>query len=145
MKKVFAVILTVVTLLSCLLAAAQSDDGEIFKRDRRRIRWGIAMTAEMAGRAADHAESAGNDRQLAVLTRFSQVDFPSPDKAIVLEFDKTGMEQARAALGFQGVWSGSSIALAEIVNAQSGADYSQAALLAQAEGETTQEYSKTLS
>ena len=142
MKRVISGILAVLVCLACLPAFAETEDAEILKRDWARIRWGIAMTAGMAGSALDALEEAADGEQRALLERFAGVDFLSPDKAIVLELSKAEMQQAGAALGSHSNWADSSIALSEALNAQAGEAYAQASALARAEGSTTQEYSK---
>ena len=144
MKKATAGLLAILILFACLPALADAEDPELTARNRARIRWGIAMAAEMAGCAMDHLDEAGNERQRALLERFSGVDFLSPDKAIVLEFSKSEMNSASFALQLSGVtaWSDSATALAEAINAPYGEDYAQASRLARAEGNTTQENSR---
>ncbi|MBQ9325184.1 MAG: hypothetical protein IJ246_05380 [Clostridia bacterium] len=145
MKRLLTGFFVILMLFSCLPVLAETVDEEALKRDRARIRWGIAMTAEMAGCAQDHAEAAENEEQRTLLARFSGVDFMSPDKAIVLELDQYEMNRALTALQINGgrdSWADSSPALADLINSPLSEDYARASRLALAEGKTTQEYSQ---
>ena len=132
----------------CSFAEAEDYGIETKSLDLERIEWAIAMTAEIAGNSLDRMEEAETVRQRSYLSRFARIPYLSPDKAIVLEFSEDRVESVKAALGidsgssFRAGWEDVGPALAERINQQFSADYTQAARLTQAEGETGIEYSR---
>ena len=136
-------------LCSSFCSAANAEDYgiETKSQDLQRIEWAMAMTAEIAGNSLERTEEAETVRQRSYLAQFAQTPYLSPDKAIVLEFSEDQAGSVKAALGMESSsasanWEDVGPALAELINQQFSADYTQAARLTQAEGETTIEYSR---
>lgn len=147
--KAICVLCALIFSISVCLAAAAEDDGkEKESLDLQRIEWAMAMTAEIAGDALDRTEETASARQVSFLSRFARLPYLSPDKAVVLEFSEDQAGPAKTALGIDSGsraafnWEDTGPALAEMINQQFSADYTQAARLTQAEGQTTLEYSK---
>ncbi len=137
-------------LMLCMsvCSADAAEDSETKGLDLQRIEWAMAMTAEIAGNSLDRMEEAATVRQRSYLSQFSRVPYLTPDKAIVLEFSEDQVKPVKDALGIDSSsglvfnWEDVGPALAELINQQFSADYTQAARLTQAEGETTLEYSR---
>ena len=143
MKKIISLVLMLCIISACLPALCEAYGVETKRLDTSRIKWAMAMTADMAGAALDGAGQAETERERRFLSLFARTDYLSPDKAIVLEFDKVQMNAALRALGAgDRGWDAAAPALAGYINKQFSEDYARAAGLAQAEGETTIEYSK---
>jgi len=149
MKKMICILCALVMSLSiCVSAGAEAYGIETKSLDLERIEWAMAMTAEIAGNALDRTETAKTDRERIFLTQFSKISYLSPEKAIVLEFSEDQIKPVKTVLGidsssgFRANWEDVGPALAEFINQQFSKDYTRAASLTQAEGETTIEYSK---
>ena len=144
MKKIVSILLVLVLCLSAVPAARAEDADEATKRlDTSRMEWAMAMTAHMVGNATDRVNEAETYAVRRYMERFYGIDCLLPDRAIVLEFDKTQATAAMRALGINTFsWESVGPTLAGAVNDQFSPDYTRAAALCAAEGSTTLEYSR---
>lgn len=144
MKKIVSAFLALVFCLLIVPVAGAEEVSEETKRlDTSRMEWAMAMTAHMAGNALDRADETDTYPVHRYMERFSGLGYMSPDRAVVLEFDKAQATSALKALGiYTFSWEDAAPALAETINQLYSPDYTQAAQLSQAEGSTTLEYSK---
>ncbi len=149
MKKGLCLLLAALIFLAALPGAmTQTADEKALEADRTRIRWGMALTAGIAGNALDQADGLPAGLTRAYVEGFSRVDWRSPDKAILVELDKQQMMAAERALGVTGNWDQFAPALAEYINRQFSGEYAEATRLTQSDSgsnyswiESTERYS----
>ena len=141
MKRGLCMLLTVLMCLAVFPGArAETADEKALKADRTRIRWGMALTAGIAGNALDLANDLPSGLVRAYVEGFSRVDWLRPDKAIIVELSKEQMIAAERALGVEGNWDQFAPALAEYINLQFSGEYAQAARLTQSDSGSNYSY-----
>ena len=131
MKKWISTLL--VLMLSLPLSSfclAEEIDRRALVYDRKDIRFGISLMADMVGNALDQVDETKDDAVRNILSSFAQIDYLSPDKAIVMELTRLQQIAAIKALKIE-EWHYAAQALGEIMNQKSSDDYYQAAKLSQ--------------
>lgn len=143
MKKWISILLVLILSLPfssfCL---AEEIDRRALVYDRKDIRFGISLMAEMVGNALDQVDETKDDAVRNILSSFAQIDYLSPDKAIVMELTRLQQIAAIKALKIE-EWHYAAQALGEIMNQKSSDDYYQAAKLSQLEHLPVDGYGQT--
>ena len=140
-----SLVLAVLLLFSVIPSVwAEETDVKTRNKDRSRIQYAISATAAMAGNALDQLDTAEDEALHAQLKAFSEVRYLHPDKAIVIQLTPSQMYNVRAGLKQnENDWPDVAPALADWFNTQFSETYAQAARLAQAEGNSSDEAKNT--
>ena len=135
LKRIVNLLCIFVLCLFVFVPGIAEDDTR--KLDAERIRWAMAMTADLSGNALDQMDTAESGPVRERLSSFARIPYGTPDKAIVLEFTKDQTLSVKKALGVNGDWEDVAPALSVAINRQFREDYFQAANLARAEGNSS--------
>ena len=144
MKKWISILL--VLMLSLPLSSfclAEEIDQRTREKDRENLQYVLAMMADMVGNALDQVEENEDLSVRNWLSTFAQVDYLSPDKAIVVVLTKDQNKKAIKSLGVKD-WEHAAQALGDLFNKQVSNDYFQAAKLSQLEHITLYNVSQSI-